>query len=204
MEKGPAWFARTQVIGQWMILPFLQGVGRSFTVEGIGASFMAITPAGCYNNGRVLVQNVTILAPLDSPNTDGIDPVCECGVVYWVFLLWVPALLVLLGVLFFGGARPRHGLLVLLRCAGLSIKSLWYLSHDGLTISGNHFRRVRDVIHRAIVDAIHRGGGQVIPTARRVIYASQITAKPTLLEPVYMVEIQAPKLAHGGIYGVLN
>ncbi|KAF9617914.1 hypothetical protein IFM89_039133, partial [Coptis chinensis] len=28
---------------------------------------------------------------------------------------------------------------------GLSIKSLWYLSHDGLTVSGNRFRRVRDV-----------------------------------------------------------
>ncbi|XP_019099549.1 PREDICTED: LOW QUALITY PROTEIN: elongation factor 2 [Camelina sativa] len=53
-------------------------------------------------------------------------------------------------------------------------------------------------------DAIHRGGGQVIPTARRVIYASQITAKPRLLEPVYMVEIQAPEGALGGIYSVLN
>ncbi|KAF8411276.1 hypothetical protein HHK36_003823 [Tetracentron sinense] len=53
-------------------------------------------------------------------------------------------------------------------------------------------------------DAIHRGGGQVIPTARRVIYASQLTAKPRLLEPVYLVEIQAPEQALGGIYGVLN
>ncbi|KAF9586971.1 hypothetical protein IFM89_039843 [Coptis chinensis] len=41
-------------------------------------------------------------------------------------------------------------------------------------------------------DAVHRGGGQIIPTARRVIYASQITAKPRLLEPVYLVDIQAP------------
>ncbi|GFZ12639.1 ribosomal protein S5/Elongation factor G/III/V family protein [Actinidia rufa] len=53
-------------------------------------------------------------------------------------------------------------------------------------------------------DAIHRGGGQVIPTARRVIYASQLTAKPRLLEPVYLVEIQAPEQALGGIYSVLN
>ncbi|GFZ05768.1 ribosomal protein S5/Elongation factor G/III/V family protein [Actinidia rufa] len=52
--------------------------------------------------------------------------------------------------------------------------------------------------------AIHRGGGQVIPTARRVIYASQLTAKPRLLEPVYLVEIQAPENALGGIYSVLN
>ena len=39
-------------------------------------------------------------------------------------------------------------------------------------------------------DAIHRGGGQIIPTSRRVIYASMLTAKPVMMEPVYQVEIQ--------------
>ena len=39
-------------------------------------------------------------------------------------------------------------------------------------------------------DAIHRGGGQIIPTARRVLYASALTASPALMEPVYLVEIQ--------------
>ena len=39
-------------------------------------------------------------------------------------------------------------------------------------------------------DAIHRGGGQIIPTARRVLYASLVTAAPRLMEPVYLVEIQ--------------
>jgi len=53
-------------------------------------------------------------------------------------------------------------------------------------------------------DAIHRGGGQIIPTARRVLYASVITAEPRLLEPVYLCEIQCPENAVGGIYGVLN
>merc|ERR1719435_371369 len=53
-------------------------------------------------------------------------------------------------------------------------------------------------------DAIHRGGGQIIPTARRVIYASFLTAEPSILEPVYLVEIQCPENAVGGIYGVLN
>ncbi|XP_022039618.1 elongation factor 2 [Helianthus annuus] len=61
---------------------------------------------------------------------------------------------------------------------------------------------VCDVVLHA--DAIHRGGGQVIPTARRVIYAAQLTAKPRLLEPIYLVEIQAPEQALGGIYSVLN
>lgn len=53
-------------------------------------------------------------------------------------------------------------------------------------------------------DAIHRGGGQIIPTARRVLYASILTAKPRLMEPVYLCEIQCPENAVGGIYGVLN
>ena len=35
-------------------------------------------------------------------------------------------------------------------------------------------------------DAIHRGGGQIIGTARRVMYASEITASPRLLEPIFL------------------
>lgn len=53
-------------------------------------------------------------------------------------------------------------------------------------------------------DAIHRGGGQVIPTARRVLYAATLLAQPALLEPIYLVEIQVPEQAMGGIYGVLT
>jgi len=53
-------------------------------------------------------------------------------------------------------------------------------------------------------DAIHRGGGQIIPTARRCLYACILTAAPRLMEPVYLVEIQCPENAVGGIYGVLN
>merc|ERR1712066_78172 len=53
-------------------------------------------------------------------------------------------------------------------------------------------------------DAIHRGGGQIIPTARRVLYACVLTAQPRLCEPVYLCEIQCPENAVGGIYGVLN
>jgi hypothetical protein len=41
-------------------------------------------------------------------------------------------------------------------------------------------------------EAIHRGGGQIIPTARRVAYSAFLLAAPRLMEPVYAVEIQAP------------
>lgn len=53
-------------------------------------------------------------------------------------------------------------------------------------------------------DAVHRGGGQIIPPARRCFYACQLTATPRLLEPVFLVDIQAPEGALGGIYSVLN
>jgi len=53
-------------------------------------------------------------------------------------------------------------------------------------------------------DAIHRGGGQIIPTARRVLYASTLLAEPALLEPVFLVEITVTEQAMGGIYGVLT
>ena len=43
-------------------------------------------------------------------------------------------------------------------------------------------------------DAIHRGGGQIIPTARRVLYACALTAAPRMMEPVYLVEIQVLNL----------
>ena len=61
---------------------------------------------------------------------------------------------------------------------------------------------IKDVTLHA--DAIHRGGGQIIPTARRVVYASVLKAEPRLLEPIYLCEIQCPENAVGGIYGCLS
>lgn len=66
---------------------------------------------------------------------------------------------------------------------------------------GIRFNILDVVLH---TDTVHRGGGQIIPTARRVFYAAQLTAEPRLLEPVYLVDIQCPESAMGGIYGVLN
>jgi len=53
-------------------------------------------------------------------------------------------------------------------------------------------------------DTIHRGGGQIIPTARRVFLAAMMTAQPRLMEPIFMVEIQCPENAMGGVYSSLN
>ncbi|PWN95018.1 putative EFT2-translation elongation factor eEF2 [Tilletiopsis washingtonensis] len=53
-------------------------------------------------------------------------------------------------------------------------------------------------------DAIHRGGGQLIPTCRRVCYAAAMLAEPALQEPLFLVEIQCNIDGLGGIYSTLN
>ncbi|KAK2138162.1 hypothetical protein NP493_8486g00003 [Ridgeia piscesae] len=80
-----------------------------------------------------------------------------------------------------------------------------WATKEGILCEEN-MRGVRFNIHDVTLhaDAIHRGGGQIIPTARRCLYASVLTAQPRLLEPVYLVEIQCPENAVGGVYGVLN
>mmetsp|Transcript_5060 Transcript_5060/g.7322 ORF Transcript_5060/g.7322 Transcript_5060/m.7322 type:complete len:1028 (-) Transcript_5060:256-3339(-) len=39
---------------------------------------------------------------------------------------------------------------------------------------------------------IHRGGGQIIPTARRAVHSSLLTATPRLMEPIFRLQIQCP------------
>jgi len=85
------------------------------------------------------------------------------------------------------------------------VAALQWVSKEGILTSENmrgiRFNLMDVVLH---TDAIHRGGGQIIPTARRVFYAAQLTAKPRLMEPVFLVEIQCPQQVIGGIYGVMN
>jgi len=67
-------------------------------------------------------------------------------------------------------------------------------------------RGVRFDIHDVTLhsDSIHRGGGQIIPTARRCYHGAFLTATPALLEPVYNVEIQCPESAISGVYTCLT
>ena len=66
-------------------------------------------------------------------------------------------------------------------------------------------RNVKFRILDAVVAAepIYRGGGQIIPTSRRVCYSSFLMATPRLMEPVYAIEIQAPADCLTAIYEVL-
>merc|ERR1711974_507708 len=53
-------------------------------------------------------------------------------------------------------------------------------------------------------DSIHRGGGQIMPPTRRCCFAAELTAKPTLQEPVFLVEITCPQEAMSGVYNCMN
>jgi len=85
------------------------------------------------------------------------------------------------------------------------VAGLQWVTKEGV-LTGENMRGIRFNLHDVVLhaDAIHRGGGQLIPTARRVFYAAQLTATPRLMEPIFLVEIQCPQTVVGGIYAVMN
>jgi len=53
-------------------------------------------------------------------------------------------------------------------------------------------------------DSIHRGAGQIMPPTRRACFAAEMMGKPTLQEPVFLVEIVCPQVAMSGVYSCMN
>jgi len=66
---------------------------------------------------------------------------------------------------------------------------------------GIKFSIVDSVLH---ADAIHRGGGQIIPAIRRNLHAAQLTAQPRIVEPVYLVDIQCVQVVVSSVYNVIS
>merc|ERR1712232_277815 len=86
------------------------------------------------------------------------------------------------------------------------VNSAWqWISKEGPLCEEN-MRGVRmnlmDVTMHA--DSIHRGAGQIAPPMRRCSFAALMTAKPTLQEPVFLVEITCPQEAMSGVYSCMN
>lgn len=92
----------------------------------------------------------------------------------------------------------------------LEIKDSYIAAFNWATKEGclceENMRSIRFNIEEVTLhaDAIHRGGGQIIPTARRCLYACELTAEPRLMEPIYLVDIQTPQAVMGGVYTCLN
>lgn len=53
-------------------------------------------------------------------------------------------------------------------------------------------------------DSIHRGAGQIMPPTRRACFAAEMMGKPSLQEPVFLVEITCPQDAMSGVYSCMN
>jgi elongation factor 2 len=68
-------------------------------------------------------------------------------------------------------------------------------------VRGVRFNLMDASIHS---DPAHRGGTQIIPTARRAMMAAMLTAKPKLFEPIYLVEVMCPVQNMGSVISVLS
>ncbi|KAL9608932.1 MAG: hypothetical protein Q9167_006255 [Letrouitia subvulpina] len=53
-------------------------------------------------------------------------------------------------------------------------------------------------------DVLSRGSGQIVPTARRALFSSFLTASPRLLEPMYLLSATGPADSVAAIYTVLS
>ena len=80
------------------------------------------------------------------------------------------------------------------------ISAFQWAAKEG-ALAGENLRSVRmNIVDVSLhSDSIHRGGGQMIPTARRAYLAAQLTAEPKLLEPFFLAKLTAPKEMSGVI-----
>lgn len=67
---------------------------------------------------------------------------------------------------------------------------------------------VRGVVFRVLdlvlwTPSMRRGPGQIFSTARRVVHGSMYAADPTLMEPMYTVDIAVPEDAAGAVFSTL-
>uniref|UniRef100_A0A6B2KY08 Elongation factor 2 n=1 Tax=Arcella intermedia TaxID=1963864 RepID=A0A6B2KY08_9EUKA len=67
-------------------------------------------------------------------------------------------------------------------------------------------RGIRFNIHDITLhsDAIHRGGGQIITTARRAFNSAMLAARPKLLEPINLVQLVFPEKVVEEVYVLLD
>jgi len=68
-------------------------------------------------------------------------------------------------------------------------------------LRGVRFNIVDSVLH---TDSVHRNAPQIIPCAKRLFSGLQLASLPTLLEPIFLVEISAPSNVLGGVYQTIN
>jgi len=53
-------------------------------------------------------------------------------------------------------------------------------------------------------DPVHRGPAQMMPTVRGALYAALLSAEPTLLEPIYKMQVRIPPEELGNVTGLIS
>jgi elongation factor 2 len=53
-------------------------------------------------------------------------------------------------------------------------------------------------------DPVHRGPAQMMPTTRGALFAGILSAEPTLLEPIYKIQVRIPPTELGNVTGLLS
>ncbi len=67
-------------------------------------------------------------------------------------------------------------------------------------------RGVKVVLHDAVIheDPAHRGPAQIMPATKNAIFAGILSAKPTLLEPILLIEAKTTEDNIGSVIGVVT
>ncbi len=53
-------------------------------------------------------------------------------------------------------------------------------------------------------DPVHRGPAQMMPASRQALFAALLSAEPTLLEPIYKIQVRIPPEELGNVAGLLS
>lgn len=86
------------------------------------------------------------------------------------------------------------------------VKSAFESICDEGVLCGEPLRGVRFNLHDAKLhaDTIHRGPGQIIPAATQVFKAAMLAAKPAVVEPFFLAEIETDNKTVSAVYSTVN
>jgi len=73
--------------------------------------------------------------------------------------------------------------------------------YTGESVMGVHITIDDIQLHE---DPVHRGPAQMMPTTRGALFAGILSAEPTLLEPIYKIQVRIPPTELGNVTGLLS
>jgi len=93
-----------------------------------------------------------------------------------------------------------------LREARDHVSSGFHWTVESGPLTGEPIRGVRvDMVDAQLhEDPVHRGPAQIMPATRQAIFAGLLSANPTLLEPIYKIQVTLPPQELGNVTGLIN